>query len=199
MEMSSRCSSCMGGWLTALLAAYLVRRGRFANRPYEGNRSKELRKELGFPLLVALTLTIALALVALSRAVGAAATVEQYRLRRIDHTIEISFPMRGRALQWHLSGMRQELRLDLEHARLADPAEQSFGHALFPLVGLRLYDSGGGHARVVIRVSGKVDYVAAQLGHDLVIRIAPAGQDTKLAELLMAESERSLQHSFTPA
>jgi N-acetylmuramoyl-L-alanine amidase len=186
--------------------------------------------------LVAGALTITLALVALSRTAGTAATVEQYRLRRIGHplgchpervsrrpprsragalssaegvgstlndfcgnTIEISFPVRGRALQWHLSGNGQELRLDLEDARLAGPAEQSFGHGLFPLVGLSLHDLGRRHPRVVIRVSGKVDYVAAQLGNELVVRIAPAGHNTNLADPLVAEIERPRQRSFTPA
>src|SRR5438128_329319 len=64
--------------------------------------------------LVVDALTIALALLVLSRAASTAATVELYRLRRIDHTVEISFAFRGRALQWHLSGNKQELTLNLE-------------------------------------------------------------------------------------
>ncbi len=146
------------------------------------------------------SLGIVLALATLSRA-AAATTIEQYSLRRIDNTIEIDFAVRGRAPRWQLSSHGQQLWLDLDHSRIAAPIEPTSVWALFPLAGVSMHDFGGGHARLVIRVRGKIDYVVAHMPHELVVRIAPSGQNTDLVQPLLAEMERKRPRSpsFAPA
>jgi N-acetylmuramoyl-L-alanine amidase len=55
---------------------------------------------------------------------------------------------------------------------------------------VRAIDSSAGSAQLIIEVSGKVDYAVARAGHELVIRIAPAGTVNDLATPLMVELKR---------
>jgi N-acetylmuramoyl-L-alanine amidase len=127
-----------------------------------------------------------------------AATIEHYALRRIDNVVEIDFTLRGRAPRWQLTNHGQELWLDVEHSRLGASIEPQLRSAIFPLIAVSALDFGGGYARLIIRVSGKVDYVVAQTTHRLIVRIAPSREDADLTESLLAEidqgdrSQRSL-------
>jgi N-acetylmuramoyl-L-alanine amidase len=121
---------------------------------------------------------------------AAAATIERLSLRRIDNAVEVDFRVRGYAPRWQLSSHSQELWLDLEHSRLAASIEPELRSAIPPLMTVSARNFSGGHVRLIIRVSGKVDYVVAETTHQLVVRIASSGQNADLAEPLLAEIDR---------
>ena len=126
-----------------------------------------------------------------------AATIEWYLFHRIGNVAEVEFHMRGTAPRWHLHTHGQELWLDLEHSRVSTTIEEVPVPVVFPLARLTLRDFGGGSVRLEIRVRGEVDYVAAQLPHVLVVRIAPSGQAADLEQL--REIERSRRRSVSLA
>jgi N-acetylmuramoyl-L-alanine amidase len=128
-----------------------------------------------------------------------ASTVEQFSLRHVDHAVEVDVTVRGGTARWHLRSQGQELWLDLEHSRVAASVEPASATAFFPLTRVSMHDFGGGRARLVIRVRGQVDYVVAQMRHELVVRIAPSGQTVDLAERLLTEMERSRRPSASLA
>lgn len=128
-----------------------------------------------------------------------AATIGQFSLRHTGHTVEVAFAVQGTAPRWHLHSHGQELWLDLEHSRVTASVEPASGPAFFPLASVSMRDFGGGQVQLLIRVRGQVDYVVAQMPHELVVRIAPADQGVDLAQPLLSEMERSGGWSISPA
>ena len=138
--------------------------------------------------LWATTIAIALGLLT-SAEPGMATTIEQFSVRHVDRAVEVDFLVRGTASRWHLQNHVQELWLDLEHSRVAASVEHS-PVPVFPLVWVSMRDFGDGRVRLIMRVRGQVDYVVAQMPHELVVRIAPAGEALDLAQPLLAEIEQ---------
>jgi len=130
---------------------------------------------------------------------SAAATIEWYSFHRTDNVAEVEFHMRGTAPRWHLHTHGQELWLDLENSRVSTSAQQVSVPLVFPLTRVSLRDFGGGSVQLEIRARGEVDYVAAQLPHVLVVRIAPSGRAIDLAQPLLLEIERSRHRSVSLA
>ncbi|MBV8056270.1 MAG: N-acetylmuramoyl-L-alanine amidase [Deltaproteobacteria bacterium] len=109
-----------------------------------------------------------------------AATIEQFSLRHTGHAVEVEFAVQGTTPRWHLHTHGQELRLDLDHSRVAAFAEPVSWPVFFPLAQVSMRDFGGGRVQLVIRVRGRVDYAIAQMPHELVVRIAPSGRAADL-------------------
>ena len=55
---------------------------------------------------------------------------------------------------------------------------------------MRAIDAGGTRSRLVIQVAGKTDYAVGKLPHELLIRLAPAGQAPNLAAPVLVRAER---------
>jgi N-acetylmuramoyl-L-alanine amidase len=106
------------------------------------------------------------------------------------NAVELRFEVRGRGLRWNLSAHNQELWIDLEHAKLELPPRPIEGQERPPIAQVSAVGGGGGRARIVVEVSGKVDYAIARLPHELVIRLARSGDAPALAAPLLAEMER---------
>ncbi|MBV8362825.1 MAG: hypothetical protein JO189_33560, partial [Deltaproteobacteria bacterium] len=75
---------------------------------------------------------IAMALLALVDTAWAA-TIEQFSLRHTGHAVEVEFAVQGTTPRWHLHTHGQELRLDLDHSRVAAFAEPVSWPVFFPL------------------------------------------------------------------
>jgi len=142
---------------------------------------------------VSASLVAAMAVWLLSAIVGAAsaqsAVLESASIQQHDGLVELRFGVRGRGLKWHLSAHRQELWIDLENTRLELPSLE--GRVAPPVKGIHTIDPGGGDARVVVEVSGKVDYVVARLPNLLIVRVAPSGAAPDLAAPLLAEVDHA--------
>jgi N-acetylmuramoyl-L-alanine amidase len=95
--------------------------------------------------------------------------------------VELSFPYRGHAPQWHLSIHGQELWIDLEGAELSLPPRPLFGLESAPIKAVRAIDPGGGHCRIIVQVDGRTDYAIAAINQQLILRMAPAGAVPDLA------------------
>jgi N-acetylmuramoyl-L-alanine amidase len=130
-----------------------------------------------------------------SVATAFATTIEQFSLRRIDRAVEVDFAVRGTVPRWHLRSHNQELWLDLEDSRVTASMERAAAPLFFPLMHVSMLDFGSGRARLVIRVRGQVDYVVAETPRELIVRVAPSGQDSDLAQPLLTEIERSRRSS----
>jgi N-acetylmuramoyl-L-alanine amidase len=135
----------------------------------------------------------ALAALAIARSPAAFAkrpsAIKSVRADRQGDIIEVRLTMTGRP---HLRVSRRgnELRLDFEGTRLEIPSRPLFGKEAPPLSALRAMDEGGGNARIVLKVDGETDYALARIGHEVIIRIAPAGKVPDLADALLADAER---------
>jgi N-acetylmuramoyl-L-alanine amidase len=127
-----------------------------------------------------------------------ATTIEQFSVRHIDRAVEVDFGVRGTAPRWHLHNHAQELWLDLKHSLVAASVEGA-SVPVFPLTGVSMRDFGDGRVRLIIRVRGQVDYVVAQMPHEIVVRIAPSGEAVDLAHPLWAEMEKSRALAVSPA
>jgi N-acetylmuramoyl-L-alanine amidase len=143
----------------------------------------------------------AMAVWLVSAIVGAASTqsavLESASIQPHDGLVELRFGVRGRGLKWHLSAHRQQLWIDLENTHLELPSLE--GRAAPPVKGIHTIDPGGGDARVVVEVSGKVDYVVARLPDVLIVRLAPSGAAPDLAAPLLAEVDHARNTRRVPA
>jgi len=104
--------------------------------------------------------------------------------------VELHFDVRGKGLSWTLSAHDDELWIDLAHTRIDLPPRPLFGREAAPVLAVRAIDPGGTRSRLVIQVAGKTDYAVGKLPHELVIRLAPAGQAPNLAAPVLVRSER---------
>ena len=105
--------------------------------------------------------------------------------------VELHFQVRGRGLRWRLSAHKQELWIDLNRATLDLPARPIAGRELPPVKRVSAIAGSGGRARIVVEVSGKVDYAIARLPDELVVRFAPSGSVADLGAPLLGEMERA--------
>lgn len=120
-----------------------------------------------------------------------AATIEHLSLRHAGLAVEVDFEMQGRTPRWRIRGHGQNLYLDLESTHVTGSSEAA--PALFPVTGVAMHNIGGNRALLVIVVRGRVDYVVAQMPHELVVRIAPSGRAIDLAQPLLTELEQGRQ------
>jgi len=148
-------------------------------------RGREAAKALGLGLLAG-----ALALVAATR-VYADAVLDHAAIENNGTALELHFGIRGRGLKWQLSGHGQELHVDLAHAVLGIAPLVFEGRDHPPVTLVRAVDYGAGHVRLVIEVSGKVDYAIGRLPHELVVRLAPTGAVPDVAAPLLVAMERA--------
>ena len=89
--------------------------------------------------------------------------------------------MHGKGLSWALSEHSGELWIDLANTRIELPPRPLYGRESAPVLAVRAIDAGGTRSRLVIQVAGKTDYAVGKLPHELLIRLAPAGQAPNLA------------------
>jgi N-acetylmuramoyl-L-alanine amidase len=93
----------------------------------------------------------------------------------------------------------QELWLDLDRSQLRTFIEPASSQLVFPITWMTMRDFGGGRVRLIIRVRGEVDYVVAQIPHELVVRIAPSSKRPNLEQPLLAEMEQRSRVSIALA
>jgi N-acetylmuramoyl-L-alanine amidase len=120
---------------------------------------------------------------------GAAAIVSAAAVQR-GAIVELHFGLRGKGLNWALSAHGDELWIDLTNTRIELPPRPLYGRESAPVLAVRAIDVGGMRSRLVIRVAGKTDYAVGKLPHELLIRLAPAGQAPDLAAPVLVRLER---------
>jgi N-acetylmuramoyl-L-alanine amidase len=139
-------------------------------------------------------LSLALLAIVLAPAVKrayASAVIDGVALETHNKVVELHFGVRGRGLKWHLSGHGQELFVDLSDASLQITPRPLDGAEKLPVTLVRADNYGAGHVRLIIEVSGKVDYAIARMPHELVVRIASAGAVPDVAAPLLVAMERA--------
>jgi N-acetylmuramoyl-L-alanine amidase len=120
---------------------------------------------------------------------GAAVIVSAAAVQR-GAIVELHFGLRGKGLNWALSAHGDELWIDLTNTRIELPPRPLYGRESAPVLAVRAIDVGGMRSRLVIRVAGKTDYAVGKLPHELLIRLAPAGQAPDLAAPVLVRLER---------
>ncbi len=98
--------------------------------------------------------------------------------------------MHGKGLSWALSEHSGELWIDLANTRIELSPRPLYGRESAPVLAVRAIDAGGTRSRLVIQVAGKTDYAVGKLPHELLIRLAPAGQAPNLAAPVLVRAER---------
>lgn len=155
-----------------------------------------MRREPAQALSLAL-LAVVLAFAAVNRAY-ANAVIDGVALETHDKVVELHFGIRGPGLKWHLSGHGQELFIDLSRTSLQITPRPLDGAEKPPVTLVRADNYGAGHVRLIIEVSGRVDYAIARMPHELVVRIAPAGGVPDVAAPLLVAMERAHEHPTLP-
>ena len=97
-----------------------------------------------------------------------------------------------------------ELWIDLANTRIELPPRPLYGRESAPVLAVRAIDAGGTRSRLVIQVAGKTDYAVGKLPHELLIRLAPAGQAPNLAAPVLVRasagaSARPERRALAPA
>ncbi len=133
-------------------------------------------------------------LVAAALALGApsasAAVIDSAAAVQRGAIVELHFGLRGNGLSWTLSAHGDELWIDLANTRIELPSRPLYGRESAPVLAVRAIDAGGMRSRLVIRIAGKTDYAVGKLPHELLIRLAPAGQVPDLAAPVLVRLER---------
>lgn len=109
------------------------------------------------------------------------ATIVYGSLERRGPVIELRFMIRGQAPRLNLSAHGTALWIDLANTRIEIPPRPFFGRESAPIAMVRVTRPGTANSRIVIEVSGKADYAIARLPHEIVVRLAPAGEVPNLA------------------
>ena len=118
-----------------------------------------------------------------------AAVIDGVALTERGKVVELSFEFRGSAPRFKLAANGNELRIDLERARVEIPPRPLFGREKPPVVAVRAVDLGKDRARITIEIAGKTDYAIARLGRRIVLRVAPAGAAPNIAQPLLVRAE----------
>ena len=105
--------------------------------------------------------------------------------------VELRFGVRGTGLGCTLSAHGNELWIDLANTRIELPPRPLDGRERAPVVSVRAINTEGSRSRLVIQVAGKTDYAIGKLPHELLIRLAPAGEASNLAAPVLVRTERS--------
>ncbi len=130
------------------------------------------------------------AALALGAASAGAAVIDSAAAVQRGAIVELHFGLRGNGLSWTLSAHGDELWIDLANTRIELPPRPLYGRESAPVLAVRAIDAGGTRSRLVIRVAGKTDYAVGKLPHELLIRLAPAGQAPDLAAPVLVRLER---------
>jgi N-acetylmuramoyl-L-alanine amidase len=117
------------------------------------------------------------------------AVIDGVTIAERGKVVELHFEFRGAAPKLKLGSDGNELRIELDGARLEIPPRPLFGREIAPLLALRAIDLGKGRARLAIEVDGKSDYAIARLGRRVVLRLARAGAAPNIAEPLLVRAE----------
>ena len=127
---------------------------------------------------------------ALGAASVGAAVIDSAAAVQRGAIVELHFGLRGKGLSWALSAHGDELWIDLANTRIELPPRPLYGRESAPVLAVRAIDVGGTRSRLVIQVAGKTDYAVGKLPHELLIRLAPAGQAPNLAAPVLVRLER---------
>ena len=125
-----------------------------------------------------------------SPSVARAAIITGASIESQDGAVELRFAIHGRGLGWHLSIHGQELWIDLDNVRMQLAPRPLIGQEVAPVGAVRAIYGGGATGRIVIKVKGRTDYVVGQLPHELILRVAPAGEVANLAAPILTRMER---------
>jgi len=158
-----------------------------------GNGSKRgggLRRFFSRWTRIVAALAAAVAALASSAAGSGAAVIDSASVVQRGAIVELHFGMHGKGLGWALSEHSGELWIDLANTRIELPPRPLYGRESPPVLAVRAIDAGGTRSRLVIRVAGKTDYAVGKLPHELLIRLAPAGQAPNLAAPVLVRAER---------
>jgi N-acetylmuramoyl-L-alanine amidase len=117
----------------------------------------------------------------LGAASAGAAVIDRAAAVQRGAIVELHFGLRGKGLSWAISAHGDELWIDLAHTRIDLTPRPLYGREYKPVLAVRAIDTGGTRSRLVIQVAGKTDYAVGNLPHELLIRLAPAGQVPNLA------------------
>jgi N-acetylmuramoyl-L-alanine amidase len=128
----------------------------------------------------ALAIALVAALLATSSRASAAAIVSA-SIDREGPVTELHFGLDSPAPRLNLTTHGDELWIDLDRTASKIPAYPLYGRETGPIRSVRAFNPGGEHTRVVIGVSGKLDFAIAQHRDEIVLRIAPIGQVANLA------------------
>src|SRR6185437_7918033 len=153
-------------------------------------RGGGLRRSFARWTRVVAAFAAAVAALASSAAGSGAAVIDSASVVQRGAIVELHFGMHGKGLGWALSEHSGELWIDLANTRIELPPRPLYGRESAPVVAVRAIDAGGTRSRLVIRVAGKTDYAVGKLPHELVIRLAPAGQAPNLAAPVLTHLER---------
>src|SRR5579859_3608916 len=134
---------------------------------------------------------VLLAAVAIANPPGArAATITGASIASQGGAVELRFATHGRGLGWHLSIHGQELWIDLDNVRVQLAPRPLLGQEIAPVATVRAIYGGATSGRIVVEVKGRIDYVVGQLPHELILRLAPAGEVPNLAAPILTRMER---------
>jgi N-acetylmuramoyl-L-alanine amidase len=137
-----------------------------------------------------LALLALIAAVAIARPPGArATTITGASIENQGSAVELHFALHGRGLGWRLSIHGQELCIDLDHVRMQLAPRPLLGQEVVPVAAVRALYGSGAIGRIVVEVKGRTDYVIGQLPHELVLRVAPAGEVPNLAAPILTRME----------
>ncbi|HTQ25137.1 MAG TPA: AMIN domain-containing protein, partial [Candidatus Binataceae bacterium] len=128
------------------------------------------------------------ALASLAAGAGAAVIDSAAAVER-GAIVELRFGVHGKGLGWTLSAHGNELWIDLANTRIDLPPRPLYGRERAPVVSVRAIDAEGNRSRLVIQVAGKTDYAVGKLPHELLIRLAPAGEASNLAAPVLVRAE----------
>lgn len=106
---------------------------------------------------------------------------------------ELRFKVRGRVPQIDLARHGRELWVNLADTRVDIPPRPFFGRERAPIAMVRAFNVAPTRARIVIKVSGKADYAIGRLRHEILVRLAPAGEVPDLAAPILAYGEHSAE------
>ncbi len=141
--------------------------------------------------LAVLACLVMLVAAAIARPPGAlAATITGASIESQGAAVELRFALHGRGLGWHLGIHGQELWIDLDNVRMQLAPRPLLGQEVAPVTAVRAIYGGGVNGRIVVEVKGRIDYVVGQLPHQLILRVAPAGEVTNLAAPILTRMER---------
>ncbi len=148
----------------------------------------------------ALVLAVIIAALLAAPGVRRAAAGELYRVRVIRRgpTVEMRFCVRAGGVRWHVAAHGDELRLDGSGLRVALSAGAFAALEQPPIKSVRVITAPP-TARIVITVTGRCDWAAGLTRADLIVRVAPAGADTAIAQPVVMKLPRPAPHPARPA
>ena len=153
-------------------------------------RGGGLRRSFSRWTRIVAALAAAVAAFASSAADSSAAVIDSASVVQRGAIVELHFGLHGKGLSWALSEHSGELWIDLANTRIELPRRPLYGRESAPVLAVRAIDAGGTRSRLVIQVAGKTDYAVGKLPHELLIRLAPAGQAPNLAAPVLVRAER---------